>query len=73
MLYEGPSGLAIGYDINENQPNAIRASKALLEKIKEAIPSDFNEVIYYEDFGSKITYGCKDGECFYKEETEESH
>ncbi|WP_419891589.1 hypothetical protein [Paenibacillus xylanexedens] len=73
MVYEGPSGPSIGCDSNENQPNAIEASKALLEKIRETTPSDFNEVIYYEDFDSKITYGCKNGECFYKEENEESH
>lgn len=43
----------------------------MLEKIKGTTPADFNEVIYYEDFDSKITYGCKNGECFYKEENEE--
>ncbi|MGV2964864.1 MULTISPECIES: hypothetical protein [unclassified Paenibacillus] len=73
MVYEGPSGPAIGYDSNENQPNAMEASKALLEKIRGTTPSDFNEVVYYEDFGSKITYGSKNGECFYKEENEENH
>ncbi|CAM4274711.1 hypothetical protein [Saccharibacillus endophyticus] len=73
MVYDGPSGPAIGYDQKENQPNAIESAKVLLEKIREAPPSDFNEIIYYEDFGSKITYGCKNGECFYKEENEESH
>ncbi|MFD1887844.1 hypothetical protein [Paenibacillus wenxiniae] len=73
-VYEGPSGPAIGYDYDEkeNQANAREAAKSLLAKIEETTPSDFNEIIYYEDFGSKITYGCKDGECFYKEENEET-
>ncbi len=70
-VYEGPSGPTIGYDEKENQANAREASKALLEKIKETTPSDFNEVIFYEDFDSKITYGCKNGECYYNEENEE--
>ncbi|MEJ8302703.1 hypothetical protein [Saccharibacillus sacchari] len=73
MVYHGPSGPAIGYDQKENQPNVLESAKTLLEKIRETSPSDFNEVVYYEDFGSKITYGCKNGEYFYKEENEESH
>lgn len=69
-VYDGSSGPAIGYDEKENQVNAREAAKSLLKKIRETTPSDFNEVIYYEDFDSKITYGCKNGECFYKEENE---
>ncbi len=71
-VYEGPSGPAIGYDYDEkeNEANAREAAQSLLQKIRETTPSDFNEVIYYEDFGTKITYGCRGGKCFYKEENE---
>ncbi len=71
-VYEGSSGPAIGYgyDEKENQANAREAAQSLLDKITETTPSDFTEVVYYEDFGTKITYGCKGGQCFYKEENE---
>lgn len=70
-VYQGPSGPAIGYS-KEHSADAKEAAEALLNSIRETAPADFHEVIYYEDFGSTITYGCTDGECFYKEENEET-
>ncbi|WP_342480021.1 hypothetical protein NST07_20440 [Paenibacillus sp. FSL L8-0340] len=66
--YEGPSGPAIGYKGIKDE-GAVLAANALLDELEKVIPKDFEEKLFSEDFGNTITYGCKDGLCFYNEES----
>ena len=61
--YQGPSGPAIGGDILDNSIYPV--AQALLQLIESAIPADFEEVVYYQDGDSTVTYGCKNGECYW--------
>lgn len=66
-VYEGPSGTAIGFNGNRDKETE-KAAEALINEIKLTAPSDFEEVVFYHDFGNKITYGCKNGVCYFNEE-----
>ncbi|MDQ0913891.1 hypothetical protein [Paenibacillus sp. V4I5] len=66
-IYEGPSGTAIGYN-GKGDKETERAAEALINEVKMTIPSDFEEVVFYHDFGNKITYGCSNGVCYFYEE-----
>ncbi|GGG13985.1 hypothetical protein GCM10010912_68000 [Paenibacillus albidus] len=65
--YEGPSGPAIGYKGEEDE-GVEQAAHALLDELARVIPGDFEEILICEDLGNTITYGCKDGVCYYNEE-----
>lgn len=67
--YEGPSGPAIGG--NSKAEFIIHVANDLLNLIESTEPADFEEVIIYSDFNTKIIYGCKDGVCYFHEEEEE--
>ena len=63
--YQGPSGPAIGGDyFNES---IILVAEAFLQLIESTTPVDFEEIVYYQDSDSTITYGCADGNCFWHE------
>jgi len=63
--YEGPSGPAIGGDILNN--SILSVAESLLQLIEKTIPTDFEEIIYYQDSHTTVTYGCKDGDCYWLE------
>ena len=63
--YQGPSGPAIGGDILDD--SILPVAEALLQLIEVTKPAEFEEVLYYQDGDSTITYGCKDGECYWFE------
>ncbi|OCT12046.1 hypothetical protein A8709_29780 [Paenibacillus pectinilyticus] len=66
-IYEGPSGTAIGYNgIGDKETEKVAA--ALIDEIKKTKPSDYEEIVFYHDFGNKITYGCSNGVCYFHEE-----
>lgn len=58
--YEGQSGPAIGYE-GVNDKGAELAANALLDELDKVIPKDFEEILFYEDFETTITYGYKAG------------
>ncbi|MEK5450981.1 hypothetical protein [Paenibacillus sp. FSL R7-0331] len=64
--YEGPSGPAIGYKGIPDKKVEL-AANALLDELDKIVPHDFVEKLMGEDFGTTVIYGCKDGQCFYKE------
>jgi len=64
--YEGPSGPAIGGDSRVDSIKHV--ARDLLNLIENTEPKDFEEVLIYSDFNTKIRYGCKDGVCFFQEE-----
>lgn len=65
-IYEGPSGPAIGG--NKREPHTLAAAKELMQIIETTKPTDFEEELIYADTNTRIYYGCKAGECFYKEQ-----
>lgn len=66
-VYEGPSGTAIGYN-GKGDKETETAAEALITEIIMTTPLDYEEVVIYHDFGNKITYGCKNGICYFREE-----
>ncbi|MNC38023.1 hypothetical protein D3C75_866120 [compost metagenome] len=64
--YEGPSGPAIGYKGIPDKKVEL-AANALLDELDKIVPHDFVEKLMGEDFGTTVIYGCKDGQCFYRE------
>lgn len=63
--YQGPSGPAIGGDTRDDSIYPV--AEALLRLIEETQPADFEAVVYSEDEDSTITYGCKEGQCYWHE------
>lgn len=66
--YEGPSGPAFGGLMDHPLENA--AAEALLALIEQTPPADFEEVLSAPEYESRITYGCRAGECYWHEEPE---
>ncbi len=64
-VYSGSSGPAIGGMKDEKSR---LAAAALIEKINEAKPADYEYEGYYMDGPSKVRQGVKDGKAFYQEE-----
>lgn len=64
-VYEGPSGLAIGG--HRIDSHIVLVAQSFIQCVKEASPADFEETMMYEDTGSTIVYGCKNGVCYYSE------
>ncbi|HBU82395.1 MULTISPECIES: hypothetical protein [Paenibacillus] len=65
VVYQGPSGLAIAG--NKNEASVLNVAQFFVEYVKKARPADFDEKLVYEDTGYRIDYGCKNGDCYYKE------
>jgi len=67
--YEGPSGPAFGSSSSQRDTtDLIQVAEALLDLIERTPPADFEAILEAEDYDSIITYGCKDGVCYWNEE-----
>lgn len=66
--YEGPSGSAFGAVYPERE-ESIAAATALLAILDATEPADFEAVIELDEYEDRVTYGCKDGICYYHSET----
>lgn len=64
--YEGASGPAIGG--NSRDQSIYPVAISLRDLIERTPPADFEDVYYSEEYDTTITYGCKDGACYYREE-----
>lgn len=62
---EGLNGPEISGDAGDSYIQA--AADELLRLVEQTEPADFEEELYHEDFETKIEYGCKNGECYYRE------
>jgi hypothetical protein len=66
--YEGPSGPAFGGLMVHPLENA--AAEALLALIERTPPADFEVVLSAPEYESRITYGCRAGDCYWREDPE---
>jgi len=66
--YDGPSGPAFGGLMDH--PSEIAAAEALLALIEQTPPADFEVVLSAPEYESRITYGCRAGACYWREEAE---
>ncbi len=64
-VYDGAGGPAIGGDSSDDSilPPAI----ALWTLIQNTKPADFETTVYDDDTDYTVTYGCKDGHCYWNE------
>jgi hypothetical protein len=63
--YDGPSGPAIGG--NRDAEGIMQVVDALVELIESTPPADFEATVYDDDLDWTVTYGCRDGNCYYHE------
>jgi hypothetical protein len=68
-VYQGPTGPAIGG--NRSDPSACPPAEALLHLLETTTPADFEAVMHYADADFTVVYGCKDGQCYMREASEE--
>jgi hypothetical protein len=61
-VYEGPSGFAIGGKTSQKDIEAV--AYAFEQKLSQIPPADFERNMIYKDFNKRITYGCKDRQCY---------
>ncbi len=64
-VYDGPSGPAIGGDSFDD--SILPPAKALWNLIQNTKPADFGATVYDDDTNNTVTYGCKDGHCYWNE------
>ncbi len=66
--YQGATGPAIG-GMSRYKSECRPAAEALAQLIAATAPDDFEATVYhgYGKGRTRITYGCRDGECFYRE------
>lgn len=64
-IYHGATGLAIGmHKKYENSDKAKEMVDEFMEKLKTTIPTDFNYVGYYWDYGCKVEMGVVNGKAY---------
>jgi hypothetical protein len=65
--YQGPSGPAFGGLIHDLGAET-QSSEALLALIEQTPPADFEVVLSAPEYESRITYGCRAGACYWRED-----
>ena len=64
--YEGDSGPGFGGDTSDQSIYPVATD--LRDLIERTPPADFEDVFYSDEYDSTVTYGCRDGACYYQEE-----
>lgn len=67
-IYHGPTGLAIGIGKEYvNSPIAKEMADAFMKMLENTIPTDFDYVGYYWDYGTKVELGVVNGKGYARE------